>query len=277
MGCKLPSPWFGLLLCLVAAVSTTNALKECIQPVRSLLTDEVCTEPNVPETICFQDTCDKKHRGSDACTVVTHAILADFEVFDVVMLHEGTCQSEISSGSFTQVQAQKLLPSNEELVGLQLNGTDIVQALEHGLDQFRNQGDREAYPRVAGLRFHVDFSKPYSRRVSQAEILTPGCRWKAIDLKKDYNVLTSRFLAEGGLGYGSLTRTRTRVIGTGIGVTDSFWFYATSTCNILDPFRRPNSRRQGKSCKTGDKNKTIDLKPNKRSARRSNRTITSSI
>ncbi len=96
---------------------------------------------------------------------------------------------------------------------------------------------RCAYASVARLLLQVDVDKPYGNRISEAEIMTMGCRWKAVDLKTEYNVLTSLFLAEGGHAYDSLTRTRLRIIGTGHGITESFWFHVLSTCKILDPFR----------------------------------------
>jgi hypothetical protein len=241
----------------------SNDLKECIQPVRTFISEDECTEPQVPQTICHQKTCVEGHSASDVCTVVTQSILADFAVFDVVLLHEGTCQSEIPSGTFTKDMVAKVLPRNDELVGIQLYGKDLLEALEHGVNQSRFNDNREAYPRVAGLRFHVDFDKPYGHRISEAETMTMGCRWKAVNLETEYNVLTSRFLAEGGLGYESLTRTRLRIIGTGHGVTESFWFHALSTCKILDPFRPPIQGRTAMQLKEKE--------------RMSSRTVTSSI
>jgi hypothetical protein len=236
---KLSFVLLQVALCLCPLLAVSSDLKECIQPVRTFITEDKCTEPQVPQTICHQKSCVKGHSASDVCTVVTQSILADFAIFDVVFLHEGTCQSEIPSGTFTKDMVAKVLPHNDELVGIQLYGTDILQALEHGVNQSRVNDNREAYPRVAGLRFQVDFDKPYGNRISEAEIMTMGCRWKAVNLKKEYNVLTSRFLAEGGHGYDSLTRTQLRIIGTGHGVTESFWFHVLSTCKILDPFRSP--------------------------------------
>jgi hypothetical protein len=247
--------------------TVSSALKECIQPVRTFITEDECTEPQVPQTICHQESCEKGHRASDVCTVVTQSILADFPVFDVVLLHEGTCQSEIPSGTFTKELLAKVLPHNDELVGLQLKGADILEALEHGMDQSRFNDNQEAYPRVAGLQFNVDFDKPYGHRISEAEIMTYGCSWKEINLEDEYNVLTSRFLAEGGFGYGSLTRTQLRIIGTGIGVTESFWFYAVSTCKILDPFRQPIEGRVALELKSAVKE----------TPRKSTRTVSSSI
>jgi hypothetical protein len=237
---KLRSVLLQVALCLCPLLAVSNELKDCIQPVRTFITEDVCTEPQVPQRICHQKSCVEGHSASDVCTVVTQSILADFAVFDVVLLHEGTCQSEIPSGTFTKDMVAKVLPHNDELVGIQLYGTDILQALEHGVNQSsRFNNNREAHPRVAGLRFQVDYDKPYGDRISEAEIMTMGCRWKAVNLETEYNVLTSRFLAEGGFGYDSLTRTRLRIIGTGHGVTESFWFHVLSTCKILDPFRPP--------------------------------------
>jgi hypothetical protein len=233
---KLRSTLLQITLYLYPLLAVSEGdLKHCIQPVRTYVSEDECTEPQVPQTICHQESCVEGHSASDVCTVVTQSLLADFAVFDVVLLHEGTCQSEIPAGTFTKDMVSKVLPHNDELVGIQLHGADLLQALEHGINQSR----RDAHPRVAGLRYQVDLDKPYGQRISEAEIMTMGCRWKRVNLETEYNVLTSRFLAEGGFAYDELTRTRVRIVGTEIGVTEAYWFHALSTCKIVDPFRTP--------------------------------------
>ena len=107
--------------------------------------NEFCPTPFVPKRICHAPTsCRGNQDGSDVCSVVAHALLADFEIFDVVFLHSGLCQSEIRSGDLTREDVEKILPYNEELVAIQLNGSDLLAALEHGLDQFYSQRLRDA-------------------------------------------------------------------------------------------------------------------------------------
>jgi hypothetical protein len=223
----------------------------CIQPPQLQSRDEFCPIPFVPERICHSSAtmeCGQQQQGRptiagtggggvDVCNVVAHALLADFEIFHVVLLHSAMCQDEIRSGDFTRQDVERVLPYNDELVGIVLNGSDLLAAIEHGLDVFHTQHVKEAYPIVAGIRFHLDLKEPYGRRVAQPEVFDDKCRWQPLRPTAEYDVLVPASLANGGsYDYAALTRAKTRA-SSNIGLTDAFWFYAQGVCIVRDPFR----------------------------------------
>jgi hypothetical protein len=95
------------------------------------------------------------------------------------------------------IVAKSALPHTDEL--------DTVIWDRHSAGAGARNGDLvsmtivEAHPRVAGLRFQVGMES-LGNRISEAEIMTMGCRWKAVNLRTTYNVLTaaSHFLAKEG-------------------------------------------------------------------------------
>jgi 5'-nucleotidase/UDP-sugar diphosphatase len=187
-------------------------------------------------------------------------------------LNAGICRAESPEGPFTPELAMRAVPVNEELIGLQLKGINLLAAIEQGLDQFHGHKVDEAFPRLAGVRFTVLPHNKLGSRVKNPEILTHGCKWKAVDPAKHYHILTSRSLADGGFNYEALTDPVTRV-GTGVGVTDGFYFYAQSVCTLRDPYRtekpaltKDYNEREGQrvirlpSKRTGKNNRTITAK-----------------
>jgi hypothetical protein len=238
-------PFQVLSLLLLCSLALSKAItKKCWQSMELESRFEYCPTLHVPERICWADTCQGPEDGTTVCGVVAHALLTDFEIFDVVLLHDGLCQAEIPFGTLTRGKVEAALPSNQQLVSLNLNGSDLLAALEHGIDMFHFQNVPEASPVVAGFRFDVNLDNPYGDRVSHAEILDYECQWKPIQLERIYYVLTNEALADGAYDYAALTRAnfRTQIKS---GVTDAFWFYSESVCVLRDPYPRPV--RQGLS------------------------------
>ena len=236
-------PSHALLLLLLA--SHTHAFprsqapsmpRPCIQPVRNHRS-QVCTEPTVPESICQGLSCEHIW-DTDVGSVVAQALLADFGVFDVVFLPANAFAGPLHQGTVSATEMEQILPWNDELVALRLNGTDLKEAVEHGVDQYHFHDNHDAYPRLAGIRFQVKLDQPYGERVQKVELMNVNCNWKALQPDKEYSILTTQHLADGGLDYRSLTRPRTR-LSTQTGLRDAYWFHATSTCVIRNPYRKP--------------------------------------
>jgi hypothetical protein len=231
-------------------------IKECIRPVRKHW-EEDCGTVQSQTNFCHAESCraatwpgggslrvgPDQFTSTDACTVVSQALLVEFSVFDVVLIDGGTCRSEIKQGNFTAQDCEELLPRDEEMVGLQWTGKDLLTVLEHGIDLYHFSADGvQAYPYTAGVRFDVDLEEPRGSRVSNVEILTMGCRWNPVQLEKVYHVLVNQFIVDGGYGYVSLVQHmggRGAISPTRIGIRNSFWFYAQSVCTLRDPNRRP--------------------------------------
>jgi len=285
-----------------ASAAAASPIKECMAPLRTKSTDP-CPVPTVQTPFCHGESCTKwpitristtkdgsssptttaaASSSSDTCTIVTHALLSEFPVFDVVFLPSELCQSEIAAGPFLRKDAVRALPRNEQLIGIQWNGSDLLAALEHGIDlyhgnvrssssktcpqqQVQQQANQrldrvspiDGYPRVAGIRFKVSPNRPYPTRVSEAQVLSHNCQWLALEESKYYHVLVPESMMPTSWktkndsdsdydkwNYAPYTSRAVTKVGTGIGLTDAFFFHAQSVCVVRDPFRSPNQPQQ---------------------------------
>lgn len=274
---RSPSAFFLLTSCLILLSPSLSALKACFQPVRLRSWDPVCDEAQVPATfhqdqgggddkyssnaimnddeeICAnnnnestttttallrtndQDS-EEAAASKDVCSFVADAIFADIPVFDVVLLNNGMCNSEIRKGVFKADDVLKLLPYNNELVGLRIKGKDMVYAIEQGIDGAL-KGNIGAAPKTAGIRYDVDYTQDRWKRVSNVEVMSHFCTWEPLSEKRKYTVLTNTYLARGGDGYSILTLNNQRTIPTGVSEADSFWLHAQSTCVLATPWKR---------------------------------------
>lgn len=212
----------------------------------------------------------------DACSMVAHALYVDFQLFDVVLLAKSHCKSNIRKGPFTEWDLQRLLPRNEALVAIRITGRELLDNLQHGWreQQYRDvQGRTEArnVPKTAGIRYRVDYgdweesaggSSSTANRTSTAggggglqitepEVLSRSCQWEPVDLDRRYRILTTRDLAQGRFGYrlveeryrGNVDKAPTASVIKGAYLRDKFWFYATSVCEIRNPFRKPKQSK----------------------------------
>src|SRR5690606_3127396 len=91
-----------------------------------------------------------------------------------------------------------VLPFQNTLATFQLDGKDIVAALENGLSQLEEGAGR--FAQVAGLKYSFDKSAPVGSRVTSVEVMENGA-WTAIDEGKEYLVATNNYVRQGGDGY----------------------------------------------------------------------------
>jgi 5'-nucleotidase / UDP-sugar diphosphatase len=104
-----------------------------------------------------------------------------------------------AGATLTRQDILRELPFGNIGVLLELSGSDLVTALEHGVSQVEAKAGR--FPQVSGLRLVYDPDKPAGSRVLEVTMNnTP------IDSAASYRVATSDYLFKGGDGYVSLTR-----------------------------------------------------------------------
>ena len=109
---------------------------------------------------------------------------------------------DIVTGRFTVADAYQILPYNERLWKIQVQGLDILTVLEQVLESTFGirTGDKRDYPYAAGLRFAVNASAPYQNRVLKPEVnrRLEESAWEPLDLAATYTVVASRNLLTGG-------------------------------------------------------------------------------
>ncbi|CAB9507179.1 Bifunctional UDP-sugar hydrolase 5'-nucleotidase periplasmic [Seminavis robusta] len=199
--------------------------------VLSLLSDN-STIAVIPETICYERApmmgwsavCEPQTIGSAVTNLVAASRLWSIPEANISILNAGEVKSDMLEGNFTLGMAKDVLPyQSNTLVAVQLEGAYIKIVLERGLqrlfddiDLFQTVGrafSGGSYPYAAGIRYAVDMTQPFPRRMSNIEVYTgssvlpPSANdddslWAPIQMEGVvYTVVTNSYLASGGDGF----------------------------------------------------------------------------
>ena len=110
----------------------------------------------------------------------------------VVLYNGGGFRSGLPAGKLTTVNLMDVFPFNGTLYTLTLKGSDLKQAVAHGLDN-----EKYGFIRFSGLQVTGRVNAPEAERVS-ALTLSDGT---PVTDDQTYTVLTNDFLLNGGDGY----------------------------------------------------------------------------
>ncbi len=100
------------------------------------------------------------------------------------------------------------LPFGNTTVLVELEGSDLMAALENGVSQVEDGAGR--FPHVSGLRMTYDASRPAGARVTEVMVGD-----KPLDLAATYSVATNDYMLGGGDGYASLGNGKVLIDGSG--------------------------------------------------------------
>lgn len=116
---------------------------------------------------------------------------------DIALINGGSIRSNttLGPGTITKRDILSVFPFSNTVVKVQVNGSQIRQALEHGVARL-NDEEAGRFPQVSGLRFSYDGRKPPGSRVVKVTING----WPLKD-KKQYTMASSMYLVGGGDGY----------------------------------------------------------------------------
>jgi 5'-nucleotidase/UDP-sugar diphosphatase len=122
---------------------------------------------------------------------------------EVALINAGTVRSSLASGVVTYRHLMEVLPFDSSLSLLTLTGTQLRTALENSVSRLPEANGR--FLQVSGLRYAVDLTAPVGRRVRDVQI-----NGVPLDGTRDVSVAVTRFIAEGGDGYGVFLETSGR-------------------------------------------------------------------
>ena len=146
---------------------------------------------------------DTAANGSDISMVVAHAFREMAKTSDIAIQNGGGVRTDIAKGDLTMGDAYKLLPFANTLVEMDMTGAEIKAVLEEALDYaLQPDGSTGAYPYAAGLRWHVDATKPAGQRLSRMEYKgRDDSSWRQLEMGKTYRLVTNNYIAAGRDGY----------------------------------------------------------------------------
>ncbi len=175
------------------------------QEVIGTVEEDLCLE-RIPgqgrSTIC--DVADTAANGGDIQQLVAEAFNARSFESDISIQNAGGVRIDVPAGPLTIATAYEILPFSNTIVNLEMSGTEILAALEEGLEFATTpDGSTGAYPYASGLRFDVDLNAAAGERLSNVEFREDGA-WGDFDETAMYTVATNSFQASGGDGYDTL-------------------------------------------------------------------------
>lgn len=143
----------------------------------------------------------------------------------IALANGGGLRASLPEGTITLGDVLTVLPFQNKLYTMELVGSAIVAALEHGVNGIEEAQGR--FPQVAGLRFRLDPSvAPNAGRVSEVEVRDADGEWTPIDPDAVYTIVTNDFMADGGDGF-SMLRDGTNRYDTAIDLADALAEYLT--------------------------------------------------
>jgi len=166
-----------------------------------------------------RDNC--RARECEMGNTVTDAMLAriDDPAITIALGNGGGLRASLEAGTITLGDVLTVLPFQNKLYTMQLPGSAVIAALEHGVNGVEEGAGR--FPQIAGLRFKLDTSvAPNAGRVSDVEVRTAD-GWAPIDPAAMYGVVTNDFMAKGGDGYAMLATEGTGGYDTAIDLADA--------------------------------------------------------
>lgn len=120
---------------------------------------------------------------------------------DAALVNGGSIRADLTynAGILTKRDVLSMLPFNNPIVKIEINGKTLREALEHGVARSAASEDNEPgrFPQISGMSFKFDTTKPAGSRTS--EIMIGG---RALDETRTYTLATSDFLvSKSGDGY----------------------------------------------------------------------------
>jgi 5'-nucleotidase len=144
----------------------------------------------------------------------------------IALANGGGLRASLPEGTITLGDVLTVLPFQNKLYTMDLPGSVIVAALEHGVNAVEERAGR--FPQVAGLRFRLDLSvAPNAGRVSEVMVRGAEGAWVPIDPDAVYTIVTNDFIANGGDGY-TMLRDGTNRYDTAIDLADALAEFLTA-------------------------------------------------
>ena len=119
---------------------------------------------------------------------------------DLSLQNGGGVRTGLTKGKLTVGDVYTLLPFGNTLVVLELTGTEIVAAVEQGVDRaLVSHGG--SFPYLGNARYRVDLEGAEGHRVSDIESKDAHGVWNALDPQQSYRMAVNSYTAGGGDGY----------------------------------------------------------------------------
>lgn len=147
------------------------------------------------------------------------------------LVHGGEIQASIDAvsngnGSITRAELETLFPSQHDLIVTQVTGAVLKKALEHSVSNYDKDAGNDEFLQVSGIHVQFDLDQKPGSRIEYVEVLCADCdipTYDIVDDSKNYNIIISSFLKNGGDGF-EMFKVRNLIYGMTKEVLNEFYF-----------------------------------------------------
>lgn len=167
--------------------------------------------------------------GGDVQQLVAEAFLQQGKKYfnaDISIQNGGGVRVDLAKGPITVEKIYTVLPFKNSLVEVKATGAEIKAVLEDAMDGVVTQKNTGSYPYAGGLRWDTDLSQAKGQRVANLQVRNADNVYQAINLQRQYSVITINFLADGQDFYNSFAKiTGDRRTEVGLDYAEAFLQY----------------------------------------------------
>eukprot|EP00301_Raphidiophrys_heterophryoidea_P011440 c17551_g1_i1.p1 GENE.c17551_g1_i1~~c17551_g1_i1.p1 ORF type:complete len:705 (+),score=145.50 c17551_g1_i1:230-2344(+) len=127
----------------------------------------------------------------------------------IAMINAGTVRTDMPVGNITFGSVMEIFPFSDAIVSCTFSGDVIWKVLEYGVGAVASYAGRLI--QVSGLRYEFDSTKPVGSRIVEVWVMTTivetsDLYFAPLNKSRDYQVLLTTFISNGGDGHSLLPR-----------------------------------------------------------------------
>ncbi len=131
-----------------------------------------------------------RRKESNLANVIADS-LVEITGADVALLNGGGVRASIQEGNITLKDVYTVLPFDNAVVLLEMEGKTLKAALEHGVSQYPSAAG--SFLQVSGISYTFDANKEVGERIVDIKV-----KGKDLEMDKKYKVAANDFLSGGG-------------------------------------------------------------------------------
>ena len=127
---------------------------------------------------------------------------------DVALINGGSIRSDsvLRPGPLTRRDVLAVHPYPGSVVSIEVTGTVLLQALEHGVSRSAEETGPGRFPQVSGIQYAFDVCRPAGDRIVRVTV-----NGEPLDAKRTYSLATNSYMSGGGDGYTMFKGAKYRV------------------------------------------------------------------
>ncbi|XP_006823452.1 snake venom 5'-nucleotidase-like [Saccoglossus kowalevskii] len=158
--------------------------------------------------VCRLEECNMGNMVTDA--VIHENIKYPDEVkwnhVSMAIWNSGGIRASLEIGDITVAELMTVFPFGNTVDIIVLKGEHLLGALEHSVHRYSAIQAHGEFLQMSGIRVEYDITRPSGDRVVDVQVQCVECEnhvpvYEPLDLNKEYAVITTNFIANGGDGY----------------------------------------------------------------------------